>query len=52
MDTGEKPKAVWLCNTCGKPVEVLKACGAVNFFCHHCNELKSKSAVTKQESAQ
>jgi len=35
----------WLCDRCGQPVELLKACGAVNYFCNHCNELKSKSAV-------
>ncbi len=33
------------CNTCHQVVETLKACGAVNYFCHTCNELKSKSAV-------
>lgn len=34
-----------LCNTCGSELERLAACGASNWFCPHCNELKSKSAV-------
>ncbi len=33
------------CDTCHQGVETLKACGAINYFCHTCNELKSKSAV-------
>ncbi|MCM2680132.1 zinc ribbon domain-containing protein [Echinimonas agarilytica] len=34
-----------VCNTCGDPLSLLKACGAVDYFCNHCNELKSKSVV-------
>lgn len=33
------------CNQCHEPLEVLKACGAVNYFCNHCNELKSKKSA-------
>lgn len=34
-----------LCDTCGKELEKLNACGATNWFCNHCNTLKSKSVV-------
>ncbi|MDR3414400.1 MAG: zinc ribbon domain-containing protein [Formivibrio sp.] len=34
-----------LCNTCGAELEYLAACGATNWFCPQCNELKSKSVV-------
>ncbi len=34
-----------LCNTCGAELERLAACGATNWFCPQCNELKSKSVV-------
>ncbi len=34
------------CNTCGDQVEKLQACGATNYFCHTCNELKSRSSVS------
>jgi len=33
------------CNECGEALQRLKACGAVNFWCDHCNELKSKSSA-------
>ncbi|MEI6896950.1 MAG: zinc ribbon domain-containing protein [Psychromonas sp.] len=33
------------CHHCGDEIERLKACGAVDFWCNNCNELKSKSAV-------
>jgi hypothetical protein len=33
------------CNKCGKEVELLSACGALQFFCNTCNELKSKNSV-------
>jgi len=33
------------CPDCGAPLERLQACGASNWFCNRCNELKSKSAV-------
>jgi len=40
------------CTQCGAPLQRLKACGAVNFWCDTCNELKSKkSAVYKVLSA-
>ncbi|MBW8190859.1 zinc ribbon domain-containing protein [Neiella marina] len=34
-----------VCDVCGDPLSILKACGAVDYFCNHCNELKSKSTV-------
>jgi len=34
------------CGDCGEELERLLACGASNWFCNHCNELKSKSRVT------
>ena len=33
------------CPDCGAQLERLQACGASNWFCNRCNELKSKSAV-------
>lgn len=33
------------CPDCEAELEKLQACGAANYFCHHCNELKSKSRV-------
>lgn len=30
------------CQDCANPLELLRACGASNLFCHHCNSLKSK----------
>lgn len=33
------------CNKCGEPIQRLKACGAVSFWCDKCNELKSKSSA-------
>ena len=33
------------CNKCGDQLQRLKACGAVNFWCDKCNELKSKSTA-------
>lgn len=33
------------CPTCHKPLEVLKACGAVDFFCQHGHGLISKKSV-------
>lgn len=38
-------KKVGFCPDCGAELEKLQACGAANYFCHHCNELKSKSRV-------
>lgn len=34
-----------LCPTCQQELERLKACGAVDYFCNHCNSLISKRAV-------
>jgi len=34
------------CNECGEVLQRLKACGAVNFWCEGCNELKSKSSAS------
>jgi len=34
-----------ICATCGAELERLQACGASNWFCNQCNELKSKSTV-------
>jgi hypothetical protein len=33
------------CPTCETELEKLQACGATNYFCNHCNELKSKSKI-------
>ncbi|WP_372880167.1 zinc ribbon domain-containing protein [Psychromonas sp.] len=33
------------CDKCGDELERLQACGAVNFWCNKCNELKSKSTA-------
>ena len=32
------------CNKCGEELELLEACGAQQFFCNKCNELKSKKS--------
>ncbi len=34
------------CTECEQPLEKLQACGATNYFCLTCNELKSKSRIT------
>ncbi|GJA05533.1 zinc ribbon domain-containing protein [Aeromonas caviae] len=34
-----------LCPACGQELERLKACGAVDYFCNHCNTLVSKRTV-------
>jgi hypothetical protein len=36
-------KKVAPCPDCGVEMEKLQACGSVSYFCHRCNELKSKS---------
>ena len=36
---------VGYCPDCGAVMEKLQACGAANYFCNQCNELKSKSRV-------
>ena len=33
------------CPQCEQPLQRLKACGAVSFWCDECNELKSKSTA-------
>lgn len=33
------------CPDCNGELEKLQACGAANYFCNHCNELKSKSRL-------
>ena len=33
------------CADCHQPLQRLKACGAVSFWCEQCNELKSKSTA-------
>ncbi|MEL3919148.1 zinc ribbon domain-containing protein [Aeromonas enteropelogenes] len=37
-----------LCPICQQELERLKACGAVDYFCNHCNNLVSKRAVKFQ----
>nr|WP_243466294.1 zinc ribbon domain-containing protein [Sodalis glossinidius] len=34
------------CPDCGQPLEILKACGAVDYFCPHGNGLIAKKRVT------
>ncbi|WP_421299954.1 zinc ribbon domain-containing protein [Aeromonas veronii] len=34
-----------ICPTCQQELERLKACGAVDYFCNHCNSLISKRTV-------
>ena len=36
---------IMYCPTCDAELEKLVACGAANYFCNTCNELKSKSAA-------
>ncbi|WP_220718412.1 zinc ribbon domain-containing protein [Agarivorans litoreus] len=36
------------CDKCDAELEKLKACGAVDYFCNSCNELKSKRAVIRR----
>ncbi|EOU2464353.1 zinc ribbon domain-containing protein [Vibrio navarrensis] len=38
-------KKVGFCPECTAELEKLQACGAANYFCNTCNELKSKSRV-------
>ncbi|RJX74494.1 DNA ligase [Vibrio sinensis] len=38
-------KKTGYCPDCEAELEKLQACGAANYFCNHCNELKSKSKV-------
>ncbi|MGF1908819.1 zinc ribbon domain-containing protein [Vibrio kasasachensis] len=33
------------CPECQAELEKLQACGAANYFCNSCNELKSKSRI-------
>ncbi|XZG71251.1 YfgJ family double zinc ribbon protein [Chitinibacteraceae bacterium HSL-7] len=41
-----------VCPDCGAELEVLKACGARDYFCPRCNELKSRSRVEAAASRQ
>lgn len=34
-----------ICPTCQQALERLQACGAVDYFCNHCNSLVSKRTV-------
>lgn len=34
-----------VCDQCGESLERLQACGAVSWFCNHCNQLKSSRSV-------
>ncbi|OEE79154.1 zinc ribbon domain-containing protein [Vibrio ordalii] len=36
---------IGFCPECDSELEKLLACGAANFFCNSCNELKSKSKI-------
>ncbi|WFB47548.1 zinc ribbon domain-containing protein [Vibrio coralliilyticus] len=36
---------VGYCPECEDKLEKLQACGSASYFCHTCNELKSKSRV-------
>lgn len=36
---------VGYCPDCAAQLEKLQACGATNYFCNSCNELKSKSRI-------
>ncbi len=36
------------CPDCDQQLEVLKACGAVDYFCNHCNTLISKRRAVKR----
>jgi len=36
------------CPVCDEKLEVLKACGAVDYYCNHCNNLVSKRKVVKR----
>ncbi len=33
------------CDQCGAELEIVKGCGSLSFFCHNCNEVRSKSVV-------
>lgn len=41
-------KKVGFCPECNAELEKLQACGAANYFCNTCNELKSKSKIKFQ----
>lgn len=38
-------KKIAFCPRCEAELDKLQACGAVNYFCNSCNEMKSKSTV-------
>ncbi len=33
------------CSDCCQPLEPMKACGAIQYFCNHCRKLVSKSSL-------
>jgi hypothetical protein len=41
-------KKIGFCPECFAELEKLQACGAENYFCNSCNELKSKSKIKFQ----
>ncbi|NAW91821.1 DNA ligase [Vibrio sp. V05_P4A8T149] len=43
---------IGFCPECDSELEKLQACGAANFFCNSCNELKSKSKIRFEFQAQ
>ncbi|HAS3205027.1 TPA: DNA ligase [Vibrio cholerae] len=43
--TGQYHCSACTVDYCGSELEKLQACGAANYFCNQCNELKSKSKI-------
>ncbi|NLZ34524.1 MAG: hypothetical protein GX889_06370 [Clostridiales bacterium] len=39
----------YYCPECKKEVEVIKGCGAVNYFCNNCKKLISSKTVIIEE---
>ena len=39
----DRYKKILFCPTCEAELEKLASCGAANYFCNSCNELKSKT---------
>lgn len=37
-----------LCPQCERELDVLKACGAVDYFCTHCKALQSRRSILRQ----
>lgn len=42
-------KETYYCPNCGSKLERLSGCGAVNYFCSKCNELKSSKKILKEQ---